>query len=460
MTILIALISLSVVGFGAVFWLLKNDKGEKKNSAPVGELKTEDSSDSSNVDGQSSSKSSLLDKMKFFEKKKPEQDDDSAQPKASSSLLKGVLGKLKLGKKELKPNDVPEVTPLPSLKEYLKAEKGENTEKVQEEVDGKPEALTGTKGIKTVSPEDSKEAKPLSQEEEKNIEKEIELTTELKELKEKYDKLDALFSEKSTEFEKSKKSLSHELENRREFNKVKDILEKELKESKDKARNIQGELNNAQVEIVSFKGRNVQLEDKTTKLEKDLLEKEDKISDLVKRMQTFASPSTADTPPVVEGEKKEEGSDPSVSEVLDKSQSATPSQESSTETAPSQETVQKDSSVEPAPASLAVNSDEKSETSQPEKPAEDSTEKKEDGGEVSSKVSEGPSKQAGAFTLNLTDDGEGADKQSKEEEPVKLQPDILSDETQSDQVQQSSSEKENNKPDKPPKKVSDDQGQN
>ena len=88
----------------------------------------------------------------------------------------------------------------------------------------------GTAGITTVpvDPIAPIEEKTLSQEEEQSIEKEIEISTELAELKEKYDKLDSMYNEKSSEHEKSKESLDNELEHRKEFNKVKDLLEKEL----------------------------------------------------------------------------------------------------------------------------------------------------------------------------------------------------------------------------------------
>ena len=63
------------------------------------------------------------------------------------------------------------------------------------------------------------------------------------------------------------KKLKNELNNRKEFNKIKDILEKDLREAKDRARNVQLELNAAKTEAEESKKRIDQLEDKVTKME-------------------------------------------------------------------------------------------------------------------------------------------------------------------------------------------------
>ena len=262
MIVLNALLVLSAIGIGVVFWLLKNDPEKDQDG---------------NTD-----------------ENKPETAQASAESPPKFTLLRK------------KQDTTSEATPMPKLKEYSASEKKDTGEAIQDEsIAQYQQTPSGTASIKTTPVETPSEEEVISKEEEENIRKEIELSSELSELKDKYDKLEALFSEKSTEFEKTKKSLDHELENRKEFNKVKDLLEKELKESKDKARNAQGELNNAQTENENQKKRTEQLEEKSNKLEKDLLKKEDKIDDLVKRMQAFASPSTAAIPPQIE-EKGEE----------------------------------------------------------------------------------------------------------------------------------------------------------
>ena len=128
----------------------------------------------------------------------------------------------------------------------------------------------------------------LSADEEKKIEQEIDLTAQLEEWNGKYERLDKLFKEKSAALEKAEESLRNELNNRKEFNKVKDILEKELREAKDKARNIHTELSAAKAEAEGNKKRTNQLEEKVTKLEKALLGKDDEITALAKRLEAAA----------------------------------------------------------------------------------------------------------------------------------------------------------------------------
>lgn len=108
----------------------------------------------------------------------------------------------------------------------------------------------------------------LSAAEEKKIEQEIDLAARIEEWKEKYERLDKLFNEKSAALTKSEEFLQNELSNRKEFNKLKDMLEKELREAKDKARNVQVELSVAKTEAEGSKKRIAQLEEKIIKMEK------------------------------------------------------------------------------------------------------------------------------------------------------------------------------------------------
>ena len=106
-----------------------------------------------------------------------------------------------------------------------------------------------------------------------------ELLTNHTELKAKYAKVETLFAEKSVNLEKSEKALNNELKNQKEFNKLKDILEKEIKDSKDKISTLQSDLRNAQTESQTQLKRVSQLEEKVKKLEKDVLTSETAIHD-------------------------------------------------------------------------------------------------------------------------------------------------------------------------------------
>lgn len=131
------------------------------------------------------------------------------------------------------------------------------------------------------APSESRAA--LSADEEKHIEKEIDVTIHFQELKEKHERLDHLFKEKGAELEKAQKALETEVRTKKEFNKVKDILEKELKDTKDKIRSVQVELISARTEGEGYKKRITQLETKVTKLEKEILDKEKEIDELLKK---------------------------------------------------------------------------------------------------------------------------------------------------------------------------------
>jgi len=223
-------------------------------------------------------------------------------------FLKNISLKLKFGKKS---KTSPKSNKFPTLADQLNEENGKPSSPESEPLPSPqtPEDIpkTGTAAIKTNSAHESlsqpipteSDAPPstsLSSEEEENIGKEIELNAELSELREKYEKLDKIFQEKSEELEKSKKNVDNELKTRKEFNKVKDILEKELKDVKDQSRKVQVELNGTQAETGGYKNRINQLEDKVTKLEKEILEKEKTIDDLTNKAQASPTPEKESGP--------------------------------------------------------------------------------------------------------------------------------------------------------------------
>ncbi len=244
MNILFILIGISFVGILVVFWLLKNeDKPSLRDlGAPIPAVKP------------------------------------PVTPQIKrSSILAGLFAKFKKGKKSSGEEAIAQV-PLPSVTDFA--------EKSFVVYQDKPEA-------DPVAPQAA-----LSAAEEKKIEQEIDLAAQIEEWKEKYERLDKLFNEKSAALTRSEESLQTEVNNRKEFNKLKDMLEKELREAKDKARNVQVELNVARSETDGNKKKINQLEEKIIKIEKAVLGKDEEIVDLSKRLKaaTSALPVVAKTP--------------------------------------------------------------------------------------------------------------------------------------------------------------------
>jgi len=255
----------------------------------------------------------LMEKLPFGKKKSaakeetPEEDavdlgEDAPPAKFPQSILKKLgLGKLKLGKgtEEI---PIPESTPFPPLKDIIEEEKRKKeAEGNINDSEGSP-ASTEDSGVLTLGAStDTKSAvpgghlpppdghqkidvgEPLSEEEEKNIESEMNASLELNELKEKYTRVEKMMQEKRDALEKAEKSLSVEKTTQKEFNKVKDLLEKEIRDTKNHAREVQVTLTATKTESESFKKRIAQLEEKATKLEKEIGEKESEIDTLVKK---------------------------------------------------------------------------------------------------------------------------------------------------------------------------------
>lgn len=119
-----------------------------------------------------------------------------------------------------------------------------------------------------------------------------ELLSEKNQLKAEHTKLETLFIEKSMLLEKSEKTLNNELKNQKEFNKVKDILEKEIRDYKDKVTVLQNEITSAQTEIQTQSKRVSQLEEKIKKFEIEILTSEDAINDAQASTQLARKHST------------------------------------------------------------------------------------------------------------------------------------------------------------------------
>lgn len=129
----------------------------------------------------------------------------------------------------------------------------------------------------SVSARDNFHGIELSNEEEKNLEEEISLSAELSELKEKYVILDKLFKEKQNEFELVQRELKNEIKGRKEFNKIKDLLEKELRDVKDGHNSLRNDIASAETKSMSFQRRIEQLEGRVTSKEKEIAGKEKEV---------------------------------------------------------------------------------------------------------------------------------------------------------------------------------------
>lgn len=97
-----------------------------------------------------------------------------------------------------------------------------------------PEAVAPSISSSIAETKENIPSDKISEEEKYVIEKEVHLSFELDELKQKYERLDRILNEKNTELEQTKQFLDSELTAKKEFNKFKDILEKEIKDNKDK----------------------------------------------------------------------------------------------------------------------------------------------------------------------------------------------------------------------------------
>ncbi len=317
MTLLIILGSIIFLGLGVVAWLLIKEK--PSNNLSLQDINSEqvfkDTPAPKTIEEKPSKPKFEITKIFNFLAKKKSLDAPATQqqkvPFPTSNPILKILGnitdKLKIGKKKNQEDHLDENS-LPPLKDIFELDTNKKApiafidENNASTLPKEPQ--TGTMSLKAdkIEPVNFEDLKSnlLSKEDEKNIDQEINAATELSELKQKYEKLDELFKERSAEYEKTKTALDNEQKIRKEFNKVKDILEKELSETKEKARKTQADFISAQAEGEGYKKRISQIEEKVNKLEKEILAKEKEIDNLVKRLQTFASPTTAATPPVSE----------------------------------------------------------------------------------------------------------------------------------------------------------------
>lgn len=111
----------------------------------------------------------------------------------------------------------------------------------------------------------------------------IESSVAYAELQQKHSRIEKILKERTDELERSQHDLQNETSNRKEFNKVKDLLEKELADTREKTRQTNNALRAAQAESGVLQKRIQQMEDKISQLEKGLLAKEQEIEDILRK---------------------------------------------------------------------------------------------------------------------------------------------------------------------------------
>ncbi len=222
---------------------------------------------------------------------------------APVGLFGKIAAKFKLPTKDNPMDDIPEPTPLPSLKQHLETlqskshkkaeEKRANAETVERNLASNE---TGTAAMKTVPgnpdatdqvdvptprqgfdlTENNSPKLPFAQPS-PSLARELEASSQLEDLRSKYAKLDAMFLEKSHELEETDKTLSHEIQNRQDFEKLRTLLEEELQNVKSRARDLQASLKAARMETEMQKSEAEELRKQIEMLEETIIGKNDQI---------------------------------------------------------------------------------------------------------------------------------------------------------------------------------------
>ncbi len=149
-----------------------------------------------------------------------------------------------------------------------------------------PEAVAPAINSSVIETKENLTSENISEEEKHAIEKEVHISFELEELKEKYARLERMLNEKNTELEQTKQFLDSELTAKKEFNKFKDILEKEIKENKDKGVALKSQLNIVKTENENANRRIEQFEEKALSLERELLAKQQENERILGQLKT------------------------------------------------------------------------------------------------------------------------------------------------------------------------------
>jgi hypothetical protein len=136
----------------------------------------------------------------------------------------------------------------------------------------------------------------LSELDQKFLDREVEISSELAELKERYQKIESMLSEKNEEIDRLQMNLNVELSNKKEFNKIKDVLEKEIKEGKERIRENHAEFNTTKTELDNSKKRVHQLEEKIVKFEKEILITEREVQLLADKLKLWEAQKLQNSP--------------------------------------------------------------------------------------------------------------------------------------------------------------------
>jgi hypothetical protein len=263
---------LIIAGLGTVAWLMWNEQRQLSTETGDGESKSKESKPELTP-------ATLLKKLGLAEEKSAE-----IKPAGHQNLLSKLTSFLPAIRKKFSKENLPISTPLPTKlpEEFNRVSaKSAGVGTASLRLD-QGLSVSSTPVMPTVTPEPAQ----VSLEAESDWAfRYDELQKERDSLKEKLERLDALFKEKGDAFDKTEKALASEIKNRKEFNKVKDILEKELKESRDKGREMEVRIAAAQTESSAYLKRVNQLEEKIKTLEKDILEKENEIKEAQGQIQ-------------------------------------------------------------------------------------------------------------------------------------------------------------------------------
>ncbi len=226
----------------------------------------------------------------FFKKKPAVLKNSSSFEQVSKDKIKGgaffsrLFQSFDLKKQKLA------ATPLRGLPEEIKKGIAEATKARKDQQQALESGTAGLR-IQSVSTAVSSPVQPVDQ---VSVKKETERSLQMDELKNQFDGLKekhqilvSLHEEKLVALEKAEQALGYEQKNRKDFNKVKDVLEKELKEVKDQSRAFQVAAKNSEMEAQSYQKRVNQLENKVKEVEKEVFVKEDDLKSAQKESQTF-----------------------------------------------------------------------------------------------------------------------------------------------------------------------------
>ncbi|VAX34846.1 hypothetical protein MNBD_UNCLBAC01-1088 [hydrothermal vent metagenome] len=220
------IVGVSLLGIGCVFFLLYKEKNTGKSSV--------EKIDSDQID------TDIFDVL--------ESEEDLPIKKSWKEGFNDIFGKVPFLKKKAPLHDIVAEKPLVNFEDAL------------DKLDQEESLETGTASLKVAVKNRAvqNDIAGLSSESEKNVGQDLEVSIQLNELKEKCGRLEGLLGEKTTELEKVQKDFENELKNRNDFNKIKDVLEKELKEVKDKAKDLKNECNVLATEKGMIKKKDLQ----------------------------------------------------------------------------------------------------------------------------------------------------------------------------------------------------------